>query len=263
MDFASSSVSSVMASLINVSLAPGEGGVQYAFVIIDDRTRHTWVCFLEKPRDVLKAFTRWFKEVDRYGGLLDILVAGPGLVVVQDELRRHLENFGISYFPAEEKKLSKHAVVLLETLCTDTARIMYLMSLPPALWPEILRACVYIVNVSPQIRDPPDVHAPDRKYVTPAELWNGFTPSVAHLRALGSTVWAPVYGTPSGELEIGILVGHGTTKEGEDAYRVWGEKRGIRVVQASKAVVDESTTFKWPGDHQDLYGITNSFVVRN
>ncbi|WVQ85173.1 hypothetical protein IAT38_007338 [Cryptococcus sp. DSM 104549] len=231
--------------------APGEGGVRYVFMLLDDYSRYTWVYFVKKPQEVLKIFTRWHKERKAEGHTILDVVAGAGMSAIdEDVFTSHLQQFSIGYlvhgFPGQFVHASNQLMLMLP----NVVEILHSQSLPLTLWPEIMRACVYLINISPTPARAPGKHyysgEPSNKtplprsHVTPTQLMYSNVPDVSHLRVLGSAAWAPVYGEDPSALVIGTLVGYGPSRDGEETYRVWDEKRGVRIVSMSKVVVDES-----------------------
>ena len=43
------------------------GGIYYAYVLVDDYSRYTWVCFLAHKNDAFKAFKNFTKRVQKKG----------------------------------------------------------------------------------------------------------------------------------------------------------------------------------------------------
>ena len=41
------------------------GGMHYAYVLVDDYSRYTWVCFLSHKNDVFKAFENFSRRVQK------------------------------------------------------------------------------------------------------------------------------------------------------------------------------------------------------
>ena len=41
------------------------GGIHYAYILVDDYSRYTWVCFLAHKNDAFKAFENFAKRVQK------------------------------------------------------------------------------------------------------------------------------------------------------------------------------------------------------
>ncbi|WVQ81657.1 hypothetical protein IAT38_003782 [Cryptococcus sp. DSM 104549] len=246
--------------------AVAPGGEQYIFLLVDDFTRFTWIYYVHKPHDILKIFTRWNKERRAEGfDKPRHVYAGPGMVVIADDFAYHLRhNFDIGYLCRRIVGSFDHASNTLLALCTTAVEYMRVKQLPADVWAEVLRATVYLQNVTPTPkRDAPPIipsyfpNAPlQRDHVTPTELLYGNKPDLAHLRAIGCAAWGPVHGADPRELVQGILVGYGPRRSEGETYRLWDQERGVRIVLAtSKVVVDETTSLPaWNAlNRMDLY----------
>ena len=50
------------------------GGMHYAYVLVDDYSRFTWVCFLAHKNDAFKAFENFIKRVQKEKGFYISLI---------------------------------------------------------------------------------------------------------------------------------------------------------------------------------------------
>jgi hypothetical protein len=140
----------------------------------------------------------------------------------------------------------------------DKARTMRLdANLPWELWPEIVRAAVYLYNRTPRYSN--KWKSPYEVFFTTAALYDGIAtlprkPNHAHLKAYGCKTFALTSDTKRGKLRlqrldprawIGYLVGY----QSSNIYRVWVPSIG-KTISTCDVIFDEDTVFN--GKREDV-----------
>ncbi|WVQ86177.1 hypothetical protein IAT38_008345 [Cryptococcus sp. DSM 104549] len=233
------------------------GEAQLAFILLDDWTRYMWVAFVSEPHAILTWFINWYNQRKAEGFTVRRVQCGvfmAGMPRFMDDFASRLSIMGIDadrgvYAPNVEADEAFTDVCLK---AFDFVTGKHSRSIPTDVWKEMLEACVYLYNRCPSpkltfatIGMPYVTPPPSGRYTTPHERLYGTIPDIAHLRILGSTAWIPSSDVSETSLVRGTLVGYvgaGPRGNGQEYYRVWDAKYGVREVPIADTVVDES----WP-----------------
>lgn len=87
------------------------------------------------------------------------------------------------YTPEQNGKVERENCTIMESART---MIKY-KNLPKALWAEAVNTAVYVLNRTPQSKNPEQ---------TPFEVWHGRKPDLSHIKVFGSTC---IFHTKCGE----------------------------------------------------------------
>ena len=150
------------------------------------------------------------------------------------------------YTPAQDPAERAGGVII------STARAMRVSSgLPHELWPEIVKAAMYLLNRTP---------VKEKGWKTPFELATGRPPRIGHLRVFGCRAYAHKLGTDqpprleklAERAHIGYLVGW----DSSNIYRIWAPS--LDTVLRTRDVVFDERRFFDPHDLDLLHAASTS-----
>ena len=73
------------------------GGMHYAYVLVDDYSRYTWVCFFAHKNDVFKAFENFVKRVKKKGFFISSIRSDHGTEIENEIFKTFYNENGISH----------------------------------------------------------------------------------------------------------------------------------------------------------------------
>jgi len=217
------------------------GGAKYFATFIDDHTRYTETVILRHKSDILDAFQKYKRRVEKETGCVikQLRIDNPR-EYLSKEFTSFLENEDISrqlsveYTP-QQNGLAKRAN---RTLVEIARCLMSQANLLQSLWAEAINAATYIRNRCP-------TKVLNEK--TPFEMWSNKKPYVGFMRIIGSKGIILNKSGKRGKFEPKgdeyILVGYDNISK---AYRLW--KRGSKMVIKARDVKFMETT----GLHEKL-----------
>ncbi|CAK9814306.1 Retrovirus-related Pol polyprotein from transposon TNT 1-94 [Anthophora quadrimaculata] len=192
------------------------GGAKYFVTFIDDHTRYTETKMLRNKSDVLEAFRKYKRQVEKQTGCaIKCLRTDNGREYLSREFSKYLEEEGIKRQLSIEYTPQQNGVAerANRTLVEMARCIMIQGNLPQSLWAEAINAATYIRNRCPTkiLNDK-----------TPLEAWSGMKPYVGFFRIIGSKCVALNKSRRLGKFEPKgeeyILVGYDNVSK---AYRLW------------------------------------------
>ncbi|KAM6587307.1 hypothetical protein CsatA_009912 [Cannabis sativa] len=155
------------------------GGKYYAFVIVDDFSRFTWVIFLTLKSDVLENFVKFCKNVQNEKGYsITSVRSDHGGEFDNDALELFCDDHGFNHnFSAPRTPQQNGVVERKNRTIQEMARSMLNeISLPKYFWAEAVNTSCYILN---RVFIRPNMNK------TPYELWKGRKPNIGYFKVFG------------------------------------------------------------------------------
>ncbi|KAK2435458.1 hypothetical protein QL285_020513 [Trifolium repens] len=214
------------------------GGKRYAFVVVDDFSRYTWVNFIREKSNTFDIFKTLSTQVQREKNC--------GIVRIRSDHGREFENERFSEYCASEG--IKHefsspitpqqngVVERKNRTIQESARVMlHAKALPYHFWAEAMNTACYIHN---------RVTIRKGTSVTLYELWRERKPTVKHFHVFGSKCYILADREQRRKLDPksdeGIFLGYSTNSR---AYRVYNSRTKV-VMESYNVVVNDVETEK-------------------
>ena len=212
------------------------GGKHYAFVIVDDFSRFTWVIFLKFKDEALSIFENFCKRVQNEKGYTITSVRSDhGGEFDNDAFEIFCNNNGYDHnFSAPRTPQQNGVVERKNRTLQEMARTMLNEnSLPKYFWAEAVNTACYIAN---------RVFVAKKKCKTPYELWRGRVPNIGYFKVFGCKCFIlntkDKLGKFDAKADIGIFLGYSSSSK---AYRVFN-KRTLVVEESIHVTFDESNS---------------------
>ncbi|KAH9791908.1 hypothetical protein KPL71_003919 [Citrus sinensis] len=212
-------------------------GKYYAFVIVDDYSRYTWVLFLANKDDALDAFKVLCKKLQNE--------KGHGIVCIRSdhggEFENHAfesfcNNLGIEHQFSSPRTPQQNGVVERKNRSIqEMARTMLNENaLPKYFWAEAVNTACYVLN---RVLIRPNLNK------TPYELWKDRKPNIGYFKVFGCKCFVlntkDNLGKFDSKSDVGIFLGYSNSSK---AYRVYN-KRTLVVEESMHVTFDESNPF--------------------
>ncbi|KAH9696622.1 hypothetical protein KPL71_023234 [Citrus sinensis] len=209
-------------------------GKYYAFVIVDDYSRYTWVLFLANKDDALDAFKVLCKKLQNE--------KGHGIVCIRSdhggEFENHAfesfcNNLGIEHQFSSPRTPQQNGVVERKNRSIqEMARtILNENALPKYFWAEAVNTACYVLN---RVLIRPNLNK------TPYELWKDRKPNIGYFKVFGYKCFVlntkDNLGKFDSKSDVGIFLGYSNSSK---AYRVYN-KRTLVVEESMHVTFDES-----------------------
>ncbi|KAH9673511.1 Integrase catalytic domain-containing protein [Citrus sinensis] len=209
-------------------------GKYYAFVIVDDYSRYTWVLFLANKDDALDAFKVLCKKLQNE--------KGHGIVCIRSdhggEFENHAfesfcNNLGIEHQFSSPRTPQQNGVVERKNRSIqEMARTMLNENaLPKYFWAEAVNTACYVLN---RVLIRPNLNK------TPYELWKDRKPNIGYFKVFGCKCFVlntkDNLGKFDPKSDVGIFLGYSNSSK---AYRVYN-KRTLVVEESMHVTFDES-----------------------
>ncbi|KAH9728331.1 Integrase catalytic domain-containing protein [Citrus sinensis] len=209
-------------------------GKFYAFVIVDDYSRYTWVLFLANKDDAIDAFRIFYKKVQNEKGYsITCIRSDHG-----GEFKNHaFENFcndlGIEHQFSSPRTPQQNGVVERKNRSIQemTRTMLNENSLPKYFWAEAVNTACYVLNrmlIRPNLNK------------TPYELWKDRKPNIGYFKVFGCKCFVlntkDNLGKFDPKSDVGIFLGYSNSRK---AYRVYN-KRTLVVEESMHVIFDES-----------------------
>ncbi|KAH9649048.1 Integrase catalytic domain-containing protein [Citrus sinensis] len=206
----------------------------YAFVIVDDYSRYTWVLFLANKDDALDAFKVLCKKLQNEKGY--------GIVCIRSdhggEFENHAfesfcNNLGIEHqFSSPRTPQQNRVVERKNRSIQEMARTMLNENvLPKYFWAEAVNTACYVLN---RVLIRPNFNK------TPYELWKDRKPNIGYFKVFGCKCFVlntkDNLGKFDPKSDVGIFLGYSNSSK---AYRVYN-KRTLVVEESMHVTFDES-----------------------
>jgi len=160
------------------------GGSRYMMVLVDDRSRYTWVYFLRNKSDAPNYFKEWLTRIERLTERkLKIVRSDNGGEYTSNTFEKYLADLGIDHQTTAPYTSQQNGIAerTNRTVVERTIALMHSERIPIDLWAEVMDSVVYLKNGSPS-------RALNRS--TPFEALTGERPNLSLLRVVGCAAWS-------------------------------------------------------------------------
>ncbi|XP_042973126.1 uncharacterized protein LOC122304931, partial [Carya illinoinensis] len=209
------------------------GGKYYAFVIVDDFSRYTWVIFLAHKDEAHNAFTKLCKRIQNEKGYtISSIRSDRGKEFVNKNIETFCDENGfIHNFSAPRTPQQNGVVERKNRSLQEMARTMLNENnLPSYFWAEAVSTACYVIN---------RVMLRSKLDKTPYELWNEKKPNIGYFHVFGCKCFILNDRNNLGKFDAksdeGIFLGYSTNSK---AYRVFNKKT-LTVQESMHVVFDE------------------------
>ncbi|WJX62480.1 hypothetical protein P8452_47472 [Trifolium repens] len=209
------------------------GGKRYAFVVVDDFSRFTWVSFIREKSDTFDAFKELCLRLQRE--------KDSGIVRIRSDHGKEFENSRFSEFCADEgighefsspiTPQQNGVVERKNRTLQEAARVMlHAKKLPYYFWAEAMNTACYVHN---------RVTLRKGTSTTLYEIWKGRKPTVKHFHVFGSKCYILADREQRRKMDPksdeGIFLGYSLTSR---AYRVFNN-RTRTMMESINVVIDD------------------------
>ncbi|KAK2423598.1 cysteine-rich RECEPTOR kinase [Trifolium repens] len=207
------------------------GGKKYAFVVVDDFSRYTWVNFIREKSDTFDIFKTLSTQVQRE------IRSDHGREFENEKSSEYCASEGIKHeFSSPISPQQNGVVERKNRTIQESARVMlHAKALPYHFWAEAMNTACYIHN---------RVTIRKGTSVTLYELWRERKPSVKHFHVFGSKCYILADREQRRKLDPksdeGIFLGYSTNSR---AYRVYNSRTKV-VMESYNVVVNDVETEK-------------------
>jgi len=213
-----------------------DGQKKYMMVIVDNRTRYTWVYFLERKSDALECFKHWLVRVERLTEKkLKTVRSDNGGEYTSKGFEGYLRDKGIEHqttipYSSQQNGIAERAN---RTIVERTIALLHSESLPISVWDHIAESVVYLKNRSPTR----SLH----HSITPFEAMFGERPNLSNLRVIGCVAYNMILkhrreGKLSDRATLCYLLGYSPTQKG---WKLW-DPTTRKIVLSRDVVFDET-----------------------
>ncbi|CAJ2652046.1 unnamed protein product [Trifolium pratense] len=222
------------------------GGKRYAFVMVDDFSRFTWIEFLKDKSESFDAFKELCLQLQRE--------KNSAIVRIRSDHGKEFENAsflefciteGIKHeFSAPITPQQNGVVERKNRTIQESARVMlHAKHLPYQFWAEAMHTACYIHN---------RVTLRTGTSTTLYELWKGRKPTVKHFHVFGSKCYILSDREHRRKMdpksEEGLFLGYSTNSR---AYRVYNQRTKV-IVESINVVIDDLTPAKTSDTEDDV-----------
>ncbi|KAH9780749.1 Integrase catalytic domain-containing protein [Citrus sinensis] len=209
-------------------------GKYYAFVIVDDYSRYTWVLFLANKDDAIDVFRIFYKNVQNekcYS--ITCIRSDHGGEFENHAFENFCNDLGIEHQFSSPRTPQQNGVAERKNMSNqEMARTMLNEnSLPKYFWAEAVNTACYVLN---RVLIRPNLNK------TPYELWKDRKPNIGYFKVFGCKcfVWNTKdnLGKFDPKSDVGIFLGYSNSSK---AYRVYN-KRTLVVEESMHVTFDES-----------------------
>jgi hypothetical protein len=212
-------------------------GKLYAFVIVDDYSRYTWVLFLAHKNEAHKAFVKHCRRIQNEKGYtINNVRSDRGREFDNQDIELYCDQNGFGHnFSAPRTPQQNGVVERKNRSLQEMSRTMLNEhNLPQYFWAEAVNTACYVINRT-IIRNTLNK--------TPYELWNNRKPNIGYFKVFGCKCFVlndrDNLGKFDAKSDEGIFLGYSTNSK---AYRVFN-KRTMVVDESMHVVFDETNPF--------------------
>ncbi|KAH9725263.1 Integrase catalytic domain-containing protein [Citrus sinensis] len=209
-------------------------GKFYAFVIVDDYSRYTWVLFLANKDDAIDAFRIFYKKVQNEKGYsITCIRSDHGGEFENHAFENFCNDFGIEHPFSSPRTPQQNGVVERKNrFIQEMARTMLNEnSLPKYFWAKTVNTACYVLN---------RVLIRHNLNKTPYELWKDRKPNIGYFKVFGCKCFVlntkDNLGKFDSKSDVDIFLGYSNSSK---AYRVYN-KRTLVVEESMHVTFDES-----------------------
>ena len=156
------------------------GGKSYAYIVIDDFSRYTWVLFLSQKNEALYEFSKFCNKVQNEKGFIITCIRNDhGREFENIDFEEYCNEHGINHNFSTPKTPQQNGTVERKnkTLQEMTRIMLNEHNLPKYFWVEAVNTSCYVLNrilLRPILKK------------TPYELWKNKNPTLAISKSLGA-----------------------------------------------------------------------------
>lgn len=150
---------------------------------MDEASGYRHVFFLRHKSNIYTKFKEFDRMVEnKFGRKIQVVHADNGREYCNGDMYRYFKSRGIRmentapYTPKQNGRAERENRTIMESARTMIGH----KSLPKALWAEAVNTAVYVLNRTPQGKNPMQ---------TPFEIWHGKKPDISHIRVFGSIAY--------------------------------------------------------------------------
>jgi hypothetical protein len=220
-------------------------GKLYAFVIVDDYSRYTWVLFLAHKNEAHKAFVKYCRRIQNEKGYtINNVRSDKGREFDNQDIELYCDQNGFGHnFSAPRTPQQNGVVERKNRSLQEMSRTMLNEhNLPQYFWAEAVNTACYVINRT-IIRNTLNK--------TPYELWNNRKPNIGYFKVFGCKCFVlndrDNLGKFDAKSDEGIFLGYSTNSK---AYRVFN-KRTMVVDESMHVVFDETNPFHIKNNYDD------------
>ncbi|KAH9767789.1 hypothetical protein KPL71_011399 [Citrus sinensis] len=209
-------------------------GKFYAFVIVDDYSRYTWVLFLANKDDAIDAFRIFCKKVQNEKGYtITCIRSDHGGEFENHAFENFCNDFGIEHQFSSPRTPQQNGVVERKNRSIQEMARTTLNenSLPKYFWAEAVNTACYVLN---RVLIRPNLNK------TPYELWKDRKPNIGYFKVFGCKCFVlntkDNLGKFDPKSDVGIFLGYSNSSK---AYRVYN-KRTLVVEESMHVTFDET-----------------------
>lgn len=190
-------------------------GSRFILSFIDDKSRKTFVYFLQYKSEVFEKFLEFKAMVEKQTGKkIKKFRSDNGGEYVNKKFQDYFKKSGIIHeftcpYTPEQNGVSER---MNRTIMEKVRCLLHDAGLDKKFWAEAVNCAVYLINRTPT----------SGSNVTPEEIWCGRKPDLSHLRIFGSKATSQIPKEKRKKLDVkaveAILVGYGTNVKG---YRLF------------------------------------------
>ncbi|XP_057975241.1 uncharacterized protein LOC131162650, partial [Malania oleifera] len=210
------------------------GGKSYAFVIVDDFSRFTWVLFLAHKNESCEHFTKLCRRIQNEKGYkITHIRSDRGTEFKNESIEKYCDLEGISHnFSAPRTPQQNGVVERKNRSLQEMGRTMLNEhNLPKYFWAEAINTACYVMN---RVLIRPSINK------TPYELWNNHKPNISYFHVFGCKCFVlrdnEHLGKFDSKSDEGIFLGYALNSK---AYRVFN-KRTLAVIESIHVVFDDN-----------------------
>lgn len=222
------------------------GGKRYAYVVVDDFSRFTWVNFIREKSDTFEVFKELSLRLQREKDcVIKRIRSDHGREFENSKFTEFCTSEGITHeFSAAITPQQNGIVERKNRTLQEAARVMlHAKELPYNLWAEAMNTACYIHNRVTLRRGTP---------TTLYEIWKGRKPTVKHFHIFGSPCYILADREQRRKMDpksdAGIFLGYSTNSR---AYRVFNS-RTRTVMESINVVVDDLTPARKKDVEEDV-----------
>ncbi|CAN0918339.1 Retrovirus-related Pol polyprotein from transposon TNT 1-94, partial [Linum grandiflorum] len=195
------------------------GGKSFAFVLVDDFSRYTWVYFLSSKDETFRKFRNFVKEVqNEKQSSIGKIRSDNGGEFISQEFSMFCEDLGIIHEFSVARTPQQNGVVERKnrTLVEIARSMLNDFSIATKFWAEAVNTACHVIN---------RVLIRKKTLKTPYEIWNNRKPNISYFQPFGSRCFILNTKDHLGKFEAksdeGIFLGYSTHSK---AYRVFNKK---------------------------------------
>jgi hypothetical protein len=221
-------------------------GKLYAFVIVDDYSRYTWVLFLAHKNEAHKAFVKHCRRIQNEKGYtINNVRSDRGREFDNQDIELYCDQNGFGHnFSAPRTPQQNGVVERKNRSLQEMSRTMLNEhNLPQYFWAEAVNTACYVINRT-IIRNTLNK--------TPYELWNNRKPNIGYFKVFGCKCFIlndrDNLGKFDAKSDEGIFLGYSINSK---AYRVFN-KRTMVIDESMHVVFDETNPFHIKNNCDDV-----------